>query len=46
MPATGSDSFAKSDETVLGFALAELELLHPLTEGPSPELPPTLLPAK
>ncbi len=32
MPATGSDFSAKSDETVLGFALAEFQLLQPLTE--------------
>ncbi len=37
MSATGSDFSAKSDETVLWFALAEFQLLQPLTEGPSPE---------
>ncbi len=40
MPATGSDFSAKSDEMEPGFALVEFELLQPLTEGPSPELPP------
>ncbi len=43
MPATGSDFSAKSDETALGFALADFALLQPLIEGPSPELPPALL---
>ncbi len=43
MPATELDFFTKSDKTTLGFALDELELLQPLTEGPSPELPPTVL---
>ncbi len=46
MPATGSDFSAKSDETALGFALAEFELLQPLTEGQSLELPLALLTAK
>ncbi len=44
MPATGSDFSATSDETALGFALAEFQLLQALAEGP--ELPPALLPAK
>ncbi len=43
MPATGLDFSVTSDETVLGFALAEFKLLQPLPEGSSPELPPTLL---
>ncbi len=47
MPATRSDFSTTSDKTVLGFAaLAVFELLQPLTEGPSPELPPALLPGK
>ncbi len=46
MPPTGLDFSAKLDKTALGFALAEFQLLQPLTEGPSPELPPALLPAK
>ncbi len=36
----------KSDGAVLWFALAELELLQPLNEGPSPQLAPALLPAE
>ncbi len=44
MPATGSDFSAISDETALGFALTEFELLQLLTEGPSP--PHALLPGK
>ncbi len=40
MPAAGSDFPAASDETALGFALAEFQLLQPLTEGPFPELLP------
>ncbi len=46
MPATGSDFSATSEETALGFALTEFELLQPLTEGPSPEMSPALLLAK
>ncbi len=34
MSATRSDFSMKSDETVLGFALAEFELLQPLTAMP------------
>ncbi len=40
MPDTGSDFSAISDETALGFTLAEFQLPQPLTEGPSLELPP------
>ncbi len=36
MPTTGSDFSATSDETALGFALAEFQLFQPVTEGPSP----------
>ncbi len=36
MPASGLDFSAKSDKTVLGSALAEFQLLQPLTEGLSP----------
>ncbi len=43
MPATGSDFSTTSDKTVLGFALAEFQLLQLLTEGPSPELLPAIL---
>lgn len=32
--------------TALGGTLVEFALLQPLTEGPSPELPPVLLPTK
>ncbi len=39
MPATGLDFSVTSDETALGFALAEFTMLQPLNEGPSPELP-------
>ncbi len=46
MPATGADFFAKSDETVLGFALSEFQLLSSLTEGPAPEQLDSLLPEK
>ncbi len=46
MPATRLDFSATSDEMALGFALAEFEMLQPLTKGPSPELLPTLLLAK
>ncbi len=46
MPASGSDFSATSDEMGLGFALTEFQLLQPLTEGPSPELLPDLLPEK
>ncbi len=45
-PATRSGYSATSDETALKFALAEFQLLQPLSEGPSPELPPALLPGK
>ncbi len=46
MPATESGFSATSDETARGFALAEFQLLQPLTEGPSPEQPSTYLPEK
>ncbi len=46
MPDTGSDFSLTSNETALGFALAEFELLQLLSEGLSPELPPALLPVK
>ncbi len=38
----GLDFSATSAETVLGFARAEFQLLEPLTEGQSLELPPVL----
>ncbi len=43
MPATGWDFSTVSDETAVGFALAEFQLLQPLIEGLSPGLPPALL---
>ncbi len=43
MPATRLDFSTKSEEIALGFTLAEFQLLQPLTEGLSLELPPTLL---
>ncbi len=46
MPATGLDFSTKSEEMVLGFALAEFQLLQSLTEGPSLELSHALLLAK
>ncbi len=46
MPSNGLFFFVKSDRTALEFALAEFELPQPLTEGPSLELPPALLPGK
>ncbi len=43
MPSSGLYFLTTSDETALGFALAEFQLLQLLTEGPSPELPPALV---
>ncbi len=43
MPATRSDYSATSEETALGFHLAEYPLLQPLNEGPSLDLPPAVL---
>ncbi len=42
----GSRGGPGSEPPVLGFALTVFKSLQPLTEGPSAELPPALLPAK